>query len=63
MFIIKNSYISHCGKKPPPAHCELGILVYVLKGNMQWMQKGNKYTYNNLNTAGQAKYNNYSAGD
>ena len=21
MFIIKNSYISHCGKKPPPAHC------------------------------------------
>ena len=21
MFIIKNSYISHCGKKPPVAHC------------------------------------------
>ena len=21
MFIIKNSYISHCGKKPPAAHC------------------------------------------
>ena len=24
MFIIKNSYISHCGKKPPPAHCAGG---------------------------------------
>ena len=25
MFIIKNSYISHCGKKSPVAHCDSGI--------------------------------------
>ena len=26
MFMIKNSYISHCGKKPPAAHCAQGTL-------------------------------------